>query len=317
MAGTFPGVSGTQQVDLNGKPLVGAQLSVFNGGTNDLADTFQDIGLAISAPNPLTADQAGRIPLFFVADGTYKVRLVDRFGSIANGGFEYPQCPSIGASSSGGGGSAVDPTTVFSTGDVKARIVDDVLTGWVRMNGRTIGNAVSGSSERAAADTQALWLYAYETYADTICPVSGGRTGNALNDFNAGKQLALLDMRFRGIVGLDTMGNAAAGRAAGALFSSGSELLAASVGGEAAHQLIIAEHANHKHGGGIHSHNINVFVRGVNTGGGAGQETGDTINGGATVRHSEPSAEVILAEGGDQPHNTMAPFMTGTLYWKL
>src|ERR1017187_9293437 len=119
MAGIFPGTAGCQQQDTNGEPLDGALLTVFNGGTTTLASVYQDIGLAILAPNPLVADASGRLPLFFVADGPYRVRLTGKYGATANGGFDYPQVPSIGASSSGGGGSAVDPTTVFSTGDVK------------------------------------------------------------------------------------------------------------------------------------------------------------------------------------------------------
>lgn len=315
MAGTFPGVSGTQQIDLNGKPLVGAQLSVFDGGTNDLSDTFQDIGLAIPGPNPLIADQSGRIPLFFVADGTYKVRLVDQYGSIANGGFEYLQCPSIGASSSGGGGTAVDATTVASTGDIKARPIDDVLTGWTRMNGRTIGNAGSGASERASADTQALFLYLYNTFSDTICPVSGGRTGSALNDFNSGKTITVLDARFRVFVGIDTMGNAAAGRSTGAVFSSGSASTPASVGGEAAHQLIINELAAHTHTETGHHHSMPPIAPGT-SGVQAGADFNTVPTTGAVL--STADASVVLANtGGNIAHNTMPPFFTGTWYMKL
>jgi hypothetical protein len=129
MAGTFPGVSNTQQQDTNGDALSGAILTVYNGGTTILSNVFQDIGLAIPGPNPMTADASGRIPLFFVADGTYRVRLTDVFGSTANGGFDYPQIPSIGASSSGGGGSAVDPNSILQTGDVKWQPIADIGRG--------------------------------------------------------------------------------------------------------------------------------------------------------------------------------------------
>lgn len=315
MAGTFPGVSGTQQNDAAGRPLSGGQLSVFDGGTNNLSLTYQDIGLAIPGPNPLIADQSGRIPLFFVADGTYKVRLVDSFGNIANGGFEYPQCPSIGASSSGGGGSAVDPTTIASTGDMKSRPIDDVLTGWVRMNGRTIGNAVSGASERAATDCQALFLYLYNTFSDAICPVPGGRSGNALNDWNGGKQITTIDMRFRVLVGLDTMGNTAANRAVGALFSAGSATAAASVGGEAAHQLVVNELAAHAHGAFDNGH-IHFGAVAFNSQSAVFQNTGNQVIGSKNTDVSFASV-VVNPAGGDQAHNTMVPFITGTHYMKL
>ena len=230
MAGTFPGTANCQQFDINGNSLSACLLTVYVGGTTTLAATFQDIGLAIPSTNPLVADASGRLPLFFVADGTYALRLTDQYGIQSNGGFYLPQVPSIGASSSGGGGSVVDPTTVFSTGDVKARFEESTISGWVRINGRTIGNASSGASERAFADTQALFIYIWQTFADAICPVVGGRGASALADFNAGKQITLLDARGRTIFGLDDMGNASLGAFTNVSFTKGN----ATTGGSSA-----------------------------------------------------------------------------------
>jgi hypothetical protein len=242
MSGCFPGVANTQQHDINGQPLVGALLTVYQGGsTSALASTYQDIGLVIPAPNPLVADASGRIPLFFVADGSYGLRLTDQFGIQSNGGFFYPQVPSIGASSSGGGGTPVDPTTVFSTGDTKWRLEESTIAGWVRVNGRTIGNSSSGASERANVDTQALFIYIWSTYSDAICPVIGGRGASALADFNANKQITLLDARGRAIFGLDDMGNAALGAFTGVTFSLGNATTGGSSGGTNATTLTAAQ----------------------------------------------------------------------------
>ena len=180
MAGTFPGVCNTQQNGINGEPLAAAILTIYNGGTTVLSNTFQDIGLAIPAANPMTADSSGRLPLIFVADGVYRVRLTDQFGSTANGGFDYPQVPSIGASSSGGGGTAVDPTTVLSTGDTKWQLINQPIAGFVRLNGKTLGGPTSGASERANNDTQALYAYLWQNFTDAFCPVIGGRGYHAL-----------------------------------------------------------------------------------------------------------------------------------------
>ena len=262
MAGTFPGVSGNQQFVTNGLPMVGGQLSVFLGGTNTLADTFQDIGLSIPAANPLYCDQSGRLPLFFVADGTYKVRLVDKYGSISNGGFEYLQCPSIGASSSGGGGTSVDPTTVFNTGDPIWVPITGVRTGWTRMNGRTIGSATSGASERAATDCQALFLYLWNNFDDAVCPVPGGRGASAAADWAANKQITLLDMKGRGAFGVSDMGAGDAASYTGCTFTSGNGTSAASKLGAATVTIAqanlpnitlattIDEHGGHDHGVG-------------------------------------------------------------------
>lgn len=241
MAGTFPGTANTQQHDINGQPMAGALLSVYQGGSSSaLANTFQDIGLTLVAQNPLVADASGRIPMFFVADGTYGLRLTDAAGVQANGGFFYPSVPSIGASTSGGGGTPVDPTTVFSTGDWKWRPSAETLAGWVRLNGRTIGNASSGASELASASAQALFLYAWNTYADTICPVVGGRGANALADFTASKQITLLDMRGRSPFGLDDMGNAALGSFTGTTFTKGNATTGGSSGGSNSTTLLTA-----------------------------------------------------------------------------
>lgn len=242
MAGTFPGVANTQQNDLNGLPLSSCLLTVYAGGsTSALAVTYQDIGLTIPSTNPLVGDASGRIPLFFVPDGSYGLRLTDQNGIQTSGGFFYPSVPSIGASSSGGGGTVVDPTTVFSTGDVKWRLEESTIAGWVRVNGRTIGNASSGASERANADTQALFVYVWSTYADAICPVPGGRGSSALSDFNAGKQITLLDARGSAIFGLDDMGNSALGAFTGVPFSNGNATTGGSSAGENAFGLTQAQ----------------------------------------------------------------------------
>lgn len=207
MAGLFPGTAGCCQIDQNGKPLQNGKLYVYAGGTTSPASTFQDIGLIIPAQNPLQLDLVGRVPLFFVADGTYHVRLIDQFGVQQ---FDYPQIPSIGASSSGGGGTPVDPTTVFQTGDPIWLPRSGTRAGWVRMNARTIGSATSGATERANADCQNLFLELWLDYPDAKCPVPGGRGISAAADWAANKQITLPDMRGKGPFGLDGMGNARA-----------------------------------------------------------------------------------------------------------
>lgn len=144
------------------------------------------------------------MPLFFVADGTYHVRLIDQYGVQI---FDYPQIPSIGASSSGGGGTPVDPTTVFQTGDPLWLPRSGIRAGWVRMNARTIGSSTSGATERANADCQNLFLELWNDYPDAKCPVLGGRGVNAAADWGANKQITIPDMRGKGPFGLDGMGN--------------------------------------------------------------------------------------------------------------
>jgi hypothetical protein len=225
-----------QQVsDQNGKPIVGALLYFYQVGTvATRQDSFQDTALVNPNQWPLQSDAYGRIPMFYVASGSIHVRLTDPGGLVI---FDYPNMLVIGPSGGGGGAGAIDPTTIASTGDMKFRPSAEVLTGWVRMNGNTIGNSVSGATERANADTQALFIYLWGL---GLTP-SGGRGANGLADFNASKTIATIDMRGMATVGLDTMGAAAAGRLAGALFATGNSSTPLSTGGEATHTITQAQ----------------------------------------------------------------------------
>ena len=228
MAGTIP-LSLTQQFDEFGEPLSGGLLYIFQAGTVATPQQpYQDYGLTILQPNPIPLDAAGRVPQFFLADGFIKYRLVDKNGvtQSARDGVLV-----IGPSSGGGGGGGVDPTTLIQTGMLAIFYGTGAVTGYVRSNGRTIGNATSGATERANADTQALFIFLYN--ADPNLAVSGGRGASALADFNASKQLTLPDYRGRVPGGLDDMGSSAAGRLTVGNFGTSPIVLGAAGGQEA------------------------------------------------------------------------------------
>lgn len=318
MAGIFPGVCGTQQQGISGEALSGAILTVLNGGTQQLASLFQDIGLTIPSANPLKADTSGRLPYFYVADGVYRVRLTDKDGATDNGGFDFPQVSSIGASVTGTPtSSSVDPTTIATTGDIKSRFESGLITGWVRMNARTIGKSGSGASEYAADDCQLLYVYLWTNFADAICPVTGGRGSNALADFQALKTIQLPDMRGKVVAGVDTMGNAAAGLLAGALFTQGNSAAVASTGGEGSHKLVTGEIPNHNHTLHDPKHHHSTVTARVDLAGGGGT-TGLTNNGAGAFDTPDALTGISIdAVGGDGTHNTMPPFALVTWYIKL
>ena len=64
-------------------------------------------------------------------------------------------------------------------------------SGWVMMNDGTMGDASSGATTRANADTQALFKVFWTNVPNSYCPVSGGRGTNADADFNAHKTIKL------------------------------------------------------------------------------------------------------------------------------
>jgi len=204
-AGTITGISMSQQLDTQGNPLNGGKLYLIQAGTTATPQNcYQDSGLTLAWPNPITLDSAGRIPQIFCADGSIKIRLTNSAGITQ---LVADNLLVVGPSGGGGGGSTVDPTTILATGDFKQVYNTGVLTGFVRCNGRSIGSATSGATERANADTSALFVFLWN--ADSNLAVSGGRGASAAADFAANKALALPDCRGRSFASMTDMGASA------------------------------------------------------------------------------------------------------------
>jgi microcystin-dependent protein len=79
-------------------------------------------------------------------------------------------------------------------------------SGWVFANGETIGDASSGATGRANADTEQLFALLWESLANAQAPVSGGRGSSAADDFAAHKTITLPDVRGRVSVGKNSSG---------------------------------------------------------------------------------------------------------------
>jgi microcystin-dependent protein len=118
----------------------------------------------------------------------------------------------------------------FTTGDVKTTLKTTADAGWVMMNDGTIGDASSGATTRANADTQALFALLWTNVSNTNCPVSSGRGASAAADFASHKTIALPKMHGRAL--------ASAGVGSGLT----SRALAATVG-EETHTLTATEQA--------------------------------------------------------------------------
>ncbi|WP_425909049.1 hypothetical protein [Nitrobacter sp. TKz-YC02] len=327
MAGTIP-LSLTQQFDEHGSPLSGGLLYIYQAGTTSTPQSgYQDSDLTIPLPNPITLDAAGRIPAFFLADGSIKVRLTDSAGLtqlVADG------LMVIGPSSGGGGGGSVDATTVFATGDVKARYGVGTLSGWVRLNGRTIGSATSGATERANSDAQQLFEYAWG--ADAGLAVSGGRGASANADWLANKTLTLPDFRGRVVAGMDDMGNTAAGRLTSAGAVTGTTL--GYGGGSQFHTMTTGQMPQHAHtasttnAASTYTLHINGFqttidrtaISSINTGafGPAFTAVDDSQNPSVTMPSGALSLSTTVNNAGSsEPFNIVQPTIVVTYYVKL
>lgn len=272
-------------------------------------NAFYDSALTLPLPNPLTLDSDGNIPFFFLADGSIKVVLIDRHGTTK---LSADNIPVYGSSSGGGGGGTVDPTTVWQTGDLKPRYGTGVHTGFVRTNGRTIGSATSGASERANADCQALFLL---LYTDTNLTVTPGPRTNAAADWTANKTIALPDWRGRTIAGLDDMGNSAAGRLTATYFGAAATVLGAA-GGEESQILLTANLPPYTPGGSITTDKVlksNGVV--ITHGGGVGSTADGVQPGTGTLANLSFTG---TAQGGTStPIDKTQPTMLATIYIKL
>jgi hypothetical protein len=314
-AGTTP-LSLVQQFDQTaiGQPLSGCLLYFFVAGTVATPqNAFADFGLTAPLSNPLQCDQSGRVPQHWLADGLIHIRLTDSSGVVQIDTTMQVLGPSSGG---GGGGGTVDPTTILATGDLKVKYGTGPISGFVRSNGLTIGNATCGCTERTNADTQNLFVYLYN--ADPNLAVSGGRTGNALNDYNANKQLTLPDWRGRGIAALDDMGNSAAGRLTATYFGTAATVLGAAGGNQsqtlAQANLPVATLVTTIVDPG-HQHNI---PGGIAIGGGGFTTFNSTNTTSTTVNLSTTGITASTALGGSNtPHSIVQPAMLATIYLKL
>lgn len=141
---------------------------------------------------------------------------------------------------------AIVASVANPTGITDTYIGATAPAGWVFAAGRTIGNATSGATERANADTEALFTLLWDDWADAQAPVSTGRGASAAADFAANKTIVVPDARGRAIIGKDDMGGTAASRMTIAGSGVDGLTLGATGGAETVTQTI-ATMANHDH----------------------------------------------------------------------
>lgn len=245
------------------EPADGAKAHFFRGDLQGVPiSIYQDGQETTPHTNPVLADGNGRWPAVFIPYMTsYGVRVTTENDvqlwldtNIPN---PDPQEISVDA----------PVAQIITTGMIHFEINDGVKTGYVRCNGRTIGNENSGATEMAhPTATEALFIYLWNNTSNTQCPViPGGHGDSAEADFDGNKQMTLPDLRGGGPIGLDTMGAAAAGSFTGLTFTNGSGTLPGSRIGANFYTLTTAQMPAHTHSGtantsGSHTHGAGTGV---------------------------------------------------------
>lgn len=319
MAGLAP-ISLQQRCGIDGRPYPNARAYFYEAETLTPIDTYRDYSLGSAHPFPVQADAYGVFPAIFIdeAEEFYRMKITTAQGVTLT---DLTTLPVIGPTGGGGGAEVpVDPDALIKTGYPLWLPLSGTLSGFVRLNGRTIGSATSGASERANADCEALFLYKWQNYSNTFCPVSGGRGVSGAADWAANKTITLLDMRNKGPFGLDDMGNSAASGFSGNTFTTGNATTAASTLGSAVHTLTEAQLPSHTHDTNIgHTHTLSAQNNGIfdtaGPGGGNLQELQSLTTSAASLTGT--TSVTSSATGSGSSHNNMPPGMLGTWYIKL
>jgi microcystin-dependent protein len=280
----------------NGKLVADAVAYFYDAGTTT-DRTVYEAASGSEHTQPVEVTGAGNFPAIYIqGSNAYKIRIEDGDGALI---IEYDDLQGeVSTVDEGGGGG-----TTLPTGTEVFMYTTGIVTGWVRENGRTIGSASSGGTERANSDCQALFEHLWAV--DTNLAVSGGRGGSAAADWAANKTIALPSARGRALVGLDDMGNTAAGALTGGTFTFGDAITLGAYGGAPTHTLALAEIP-------AHDHNYNRW--GSDLMSNAAHEGTLTDDVRQVTTETSTSSETI---GGGTAHNNLQPFTLRTIYIKL
>jgi hypothetical protein len=240
----------------------GALAYFFEGLTTTPLTVFADAAEGTAHTNPVVADANGRWPDVFVPYIVgYDVQVKTSSGIQLSYTQNIPNPDPVDVSV------IIPADNQVQTGMIHAEFVNTTRSGYVRLNGRTLGNAVSGATERANADTSALFAHLWNNVPDSISPVSGGRGGSAASDFAANKTIVLTDLRGLSLIGLDDMGNSPAGSFTGVSFNIGDAVTAASDVGTNTTTLITGNLPAHTHSGSTSTEGAHTHTGGATTGG--------------------------------------------------
>lgn len=302
-------------LDPSGAPYSGAQAFFYDAGTLTPIVTYTDAGLSIPNDHPVVADSGGQFPPIFLPELIEYHLRVQTSSGVTLRDIDFISAPTTVVPDPPSGGTAAE--FLFNTGDLKSAWRASTPTGFVRCNGRTIGNATSGATERANADTSALFQFLWTE--DATLAVSGGRGATAAGDYAASKSISLPDLRGRALFGMDGMGAADANRIVDADTTGGNSNALGASGGENRHALIVAELAAHGHTINItdpgHTHTYEKRNSSVSSG--TDSATGSSATTASTGSATTGITAATVNTGSGTPHNNLPPFAQVQFFIKL
>lgn len=222
----------------------GAKAYFFQGGTTTPFTVYRDAAESSAHPTPVLSDANGRWPDIFIPYTTsYDVQVKTADDVQLTYSVQVPNPNPVDVTT------IVDPSNTVQTGMVHGELVNTTKTGYVRLNGRTIGNAFSAATERANDDTLALFTYLWNSNIPDAT-VSGGKGSSAASDFSPGnKTIVLPNCQGALFVGLDDMGTTAGGFFTGLTFTNGNAITGGSLIGGNSVTLTTAQMPVHSHTG--------------------------------------------------------------------
>jgi hypothetical protein len=273
----------------------GARIYFFEAGTTTPRTSYQDADLTIPHTHPAIADAHGRAPAVFLDFGDYRERVRTSADSTLWDTDDIPNAAPLDPDD----GVTEDSVLVFRTGDIIFGFANETRGGFVRCNGRTIGSATSGASERANSDCEDLFTFIWEKSTTLKAGVSSGPGASAAADWAANKTIPLPDGRSASLIGFDDMGASAGGFAASAPVGSGSAILAGSLIGANTHTILEAQLPAHAHSvsitsgaGTAHTHGLGTLAT-VGAGAHTHSGTTGTESSGHTHPYSGPPASQV------------------------
>jgi microcystin-dependent protein len=195
---------------------------------------------------------------------------------------------------------------LYAPGDIKYSCVKAAPSGWLILNGNSIGNAASGGTARANADTAVLFAILWDNYAQTELPIqtstgaASTRGASAAVDYAANKRMPLPDIRGRVVAGWDNLANVAR-------LTAPLDDTFGAAGGSATHTLSSAEMPVHTHDGsslstnttGAHGHTIAMETSGDDNPGGGDSRISTS---GGSSGSANPATYISANSAGNHAH---------------